>query len=429
MSFPPTGLPRSALIFLIMMFFVSLLLGCSGAGSSGCGQIAYDPIPVSIQRQVAGMRRRAVVGAPLPLTSLPEKHSLPGAPATLYLKFDGETSTTLAGWPNDIVTPAYDLDGDATTFSDAELVAINDIWLRVSEMFAPFNIDVATVPGAAATTLKIFVGGSGGWYTTWSGHAAAGVAYIGAYRSGFLAKVGFVFSAALGGNTSYVADAVAHEAGHGFGLSHQGDYDSSGAMTATYGVGNGTTPPIMGYFYSGRSVWYNGFSGPGKTPQNDMTILGGVANGFGLRTDQHANTYVAESALADTNGVITGSGVIEQPTDVDILPFHAGSGDADLKVSIAPTRNRLDLAVELHDDTGATLASAAPNPSGLAQIQHTLTSGYYALVVKSTTAGASAPQHVGQYDFNLAFPTAAVIASNPPDTGGPTTAGPQTCQQ
>ena len=43
-----------------------------------------------------------------------------------------------------IVSPAYDLDGNPSSFSNAELDRIQDIWKLVAEDYAPFDVDVTT---------------------------------------------------------------------------------------------------------------------------------------------------------------------------------------------------------------------------------------------------------------------------------------------
>jgi hypothetical protein len=74
-------------------------------------------------------------------------HSNPGAKATLYLDFNGHFEPVYGAYTN-VTNPAYDVDGDATTFSDHELDNIAEIWAAVAEDYAPFNIDVTTVEPA-----------------------------------------------------------------------------------------------------------------------------------------------------------------------------------------------------------------------------------------------------------------------------------------
>src|SRR5204863_2941787 len=107
--------------------------------------------------------------------------SYPSATASIYLDFDGNPSQAWGGYTA-ATTPAYDQDGDATTFSDTELSHIQEIWARVAEAYAPFNINVTTVDPGNLTdglTTKIVIGGNGAWYGS-----AGGVAYIGGFYHG-----------------------------------------------------------------------------------------------------------------------------------------------------------------------------------------------------------------------------------------------------
>ena len=85
---------------------------------------------------------------------IPLLHSLPDAPAKVFLDFDGNFEPSWGGNVN-VVTPAYDIDGDPETFGEEERQRIIEVWQRVSEDFSPFNIDVTTEdPSASATTLN-----------------------------------------------------------------------------------------------------------------------------------------------------------------------------------------------------------------------------------------------------------------------------------
>src|SRR6476659_4851862 len=70
---------------------------------------------------------------------VPQLSSRPGAAATVYLDFDGHFQSSWGSFSN-ITSPAYTRDTDATTFSATELSSINEIWTRVAEDFAPFNV-------------------------------------------------------------------------------------------------------------------------------------------------------------------------------------------------------------------------------------------------------------------------------------------------
>ncbi|MCP2727356.1 CARDB domain-containing protein [Limnofasciculus baicalensis] len=80
-----------------------------------------------------------------------------GANHTIYLDFDGHTTTGTA-WNNSygstITTPAYDTDGNTSSFSTAELENIWNIWRRVAEDFIPFNVNVTTASPSPSDLIK-----------------------------------------------------------------------------------------------------------------------------------------------------------------------------------------------------------------------------------------------------------------------------------
>jgi hypothetical protein len=375
--------------------------------------IPHDPVPPEIEAQVARMRPRRSRGVVSPLSSLPQLQSLPDAAASLYIKFDGEITPFWSFYQN-INTPAFDRDGDPTTFSDDEIATIRDIWTRVAEYYSPLNINVTTVaPSDPNTTFRVVVGGDGSWYGS-----AAGIAFVGSYRGS--PKVGFAFSSRLGGDAKYTSVVIAHEAGHGFGLHHQKVYDSSGNLVSEYNQGSNGISPIMGTAYYGRPVWYIGPSWSATMMQNDLELITST-NNFGYRPDEHSNSYSAGTALTASNGAITGTSVIEKPTDVDYLPFASGEGTADLKVTIDPVRSSLDVAVDLKDALGNVLMTATPDGQGLVNFQTFLSANFYSLSVRSASAGTGSPQYAGFYQFSLIIPPGAPQGGNasapaPPET-------------
>src|SRR5262245_23298629 len=91
---------------------------------------------------------------------VPQFSSRPGAAATIYLDFDGHTQASWGTFSN-ITSPVFDRDNDLTSFSATELQTINDIWTRVSEDFAPFNVNVTTVEPpsfADGVALRVVIG-------------------------------------------------------------------------------------------------------------------------------------------------------------------------------------------------------------------------------------------------------------------------------
>lgn len=90
----------------------------------------------------------------LPPTQTFTLHSRPGANKIIYLDFVGHTVTRTPWNSGGTFTVApYDTDGNPSTFSNSEHADIQDIWRRVAEDFAPFDVDVTT---EAPTPDKIF---------------------------------------------------------------------------------------------------------------------------------------------------------------------------------------------------------------------------------------------------------------------------------
>ena len=269
---------------------------------------------------------RRVVPATIPALS-----SLAGAAATLYLDFDGDYESSWGGYSN-ITTPAYDQDGNPSTFSDAEVASITQIWQYVAEDYAPFNVNVTTVEPPSfnnGEALRVVIGGNG----SWTGGTYGGVSYVDSFTNS-IPNVSFVFPDNLGnGNPKYAGDASSHEAGHAFGLQHQSKYDSNGALVQNYSTGTdgGLTAPLMGNsYYATRSLWWYGTSTSSTTYQDDMAVISRSTNGFGYRPDDHGNTAGSASPLTVSGTAASGDGIITQTTDVDVFSFSTGAGAGQL---------------------------------------------------------------------------------------------------
>jgi hypothetical protein len=341
----------------------------------------------------------------VPSLLVPDYNSLPGAQAMLYLDFDGDFQSQWGSYTN-ITTPAFDTDGDPTTFTQSELSAIHDVWARVAEDYAPFNINVTTVdPGSYpdGVALKVVIGGDGAWFG-----GGGGVSDVGSF-SNVAPNVSFVFSVNLLNVPKYVGDAAAHEAGHAFGLDHQSQYDATGNKVYEYSYGPwDDTAPTMGYSYPAtRSLWWYGTSAVSSTTyQNDMAVIAGSANGFGYRTDDHGDSAATATPLAvGAGGAVSGSGVIERMTDFDYFSFSTAAGTITLSVNVPTPYNNLDARLELYDASGNLVASADPSGSYSASITYSAAAGSYSLVVASHGLSANATStnygfDVGQYSVS-----------------------------
>lgn len=365
--------------------------------------------------------------APLDQTFL--LHSRPGAKRTIYLNFKGATLTNTV-WNNgggSIIAPPFDTDGVPGTFSQAELERIQYVWQRVSEDYAPFDVDVTTE--AVTADLITRSGSTDDVYgtvvliTTRAGVyscSCGGVAYLGIFddTSDFY-KPALVFYDALGpGNEKYVAEAISHEAGHNMGLNHDG------TSTAGYyqGQGSGATgwAPIMGVgYYQPLVQWSKGEYTDANNVEDDYAVM--QSYGLPLRTDDHGNTAASATGMTvgSSSGGITSasaSGVIERPTDVDFFSFSAGAGSATITLSPAARSANLDALIKLVNASGTVLASANPTGALNASITFTLPSaGTYYVSVQGT--GEGDPKLTGYSNYG-SLGQYALAASYPSTTGG-----------
>jgi predicted outer membrane repeat protein len=311
--------------------------------------------------------------------------SLPGSNFTIYLDFNGHT-TTGTQWNTDfgqvsIVTPAYDTDGNVGSFSLAEIEDIQRAWLRVAEDFAPFNVNVTTAEPPVSDLIRTDASD-----TRWGVRVVSGVDTFDlggtgglAYLTSFNASTdtpAFVFNAGLIG----VAETISHEVGHTLGLSH----DGTSILEYYPGHGTGATSwaPIMGagFLPEGLVQWSSGEYTDADNSEDDLTIIT-TQNGFGYRIDDHGNGTGAASII--TGGMA--SGIVERNTDVDYFQFTTTGGD----VLIDPFYDsaNLDILAILYDSSGTQIQTS--NPVGALNASFTgLGAGTYYVSIDGTGEGS-----------------------------------------
>jgi hypothetical protein len=392
--------------------------------------IELSPLPAYMQQAVPSAPNMSSVTHPL--SDVPALSSLPGASASLYLNFTGDSTQSYGRWGY-ITTPAFDQDGDATSFSDSELATIQEIWSYVAEDYAPFSINVTTVPPSNMShgvTEKVDIGGDGAW----TGGRYAGMTYVNDFTQTGVPNIAFVFpenliNGGVPGYAKYTGDAVSHEAGHGFGLNHQSVYSGS-TLTQEYNTGPGDgTAPLMGNSYPARrSLWWYGQSDVSSTTyQDDMAVIGSSTNGFGFRPLPGNSTSASAIPLLQNGTQVSDAGLIIHPSDLDYYSFTSGPGVVSFTVSVPADVSNLAPKVELLDATGSTvMAAAGPSASDFsASITATLSaSGSYRLLVANDDGSHG---NVGHYRISgtVAAPSnsgggtgsgtgAGTIALNPP---------------
>jgi hypothetical protein len=337
-----------------------------------------------------------------PLSALPQLSSNPSATAKLYLDFNGHFQATWGSYSN-ASTPVFDQDGDASTFSSGELATIQEVWARVSEDYAPFDIDVTTInPGSLADQVVAHIAIGGNW-SDWYGASAGGVAYVGGFYN-FAPNVGYVFEAALAnGHARYVAEAASHEAGHLFGLSHQAEWNGP-ILVDPYFAGDANWAPIMGVGYNSvRTTWHDGPTPAGPSAfQNDLAILANASNGFGYRADDYGGSIATAAALPVSGTSVGVSGIVGSTSDLDVFSFDTSGGAINVQLSVSSVGPNLNSMLRLWDSDGTLLVAAAPSGSLGASISTTIGPGTFYLVAGS----AGGYGNVGRYTISGTVPEA-----------------------
>ncbi len=364
--------------------------------------------------------------APFPLTDTFKLHSLPGAKLTILLDFGGRTMSG-NGWTAsfnagaDIVSPAWSMDGTASPdFNDTERAAIQDVWRRVAEDYAPFNVDVTTeFTSEAAITrtdisdlnygTRVLVSPISNYFGPYGG-----LAYVGVYSmTSDYYKPALVFPENLSNGSRYIAEAAAHEAGHNLGLRHDGTTTPSADYYAGSGTGETGWAPIMGVgYYRNLTQWSKGEYPSASRTEDDLAILQGY---LAYRPDDVGDTTATAGALR-AGSALAASGIIASSVDSDVYSFAAGTGTTSLVISPAALGPNLDVYAEIRRADGSVVASSNPAMLLSASLSIALPAGTYYLAVRGTgkltpldDGGYSSYGSIGQYTVTGTVPFAAPV--------------------
>jgi hypothetical protein len=182
--------------------------------------------------EVAASSEPVVAAAAIPVTTPPIYHSKPSSTNVLFLDFNGafvsntmwNASYTVTVWR----CSAFSTDDDASTFSDTEQRYIRELWERVSEDYAVFDVDVTTEEPAVWTrnTAHALITATNDANGVLCPHAGVGgVAYIdifGTTDNAYYSPAWVTPSSNYLSSYSYTAEAASHELGHNLGLHHDG---------------------------------------------------------------------------------------------------------------------------------------------------------------------------------------------------------------
>jgi len=372
--------------------------------------------------------------------AIPALEGQPDSDYVIYLDFDGETVTgtdwnTLSGSNEIVAIPVPRADED-------EWVRL--VWRRVVEDFAPFNINVTTdeavfnAPGQDPTKrLHVIITS-----TDDASPGAGGVAFLWSFRED--TPIVWAFN-----DSEYTcATTISHEAGHAFGLSHDGLVPFDEYYPGHNGSYAPGWAPIMGAAfldlpYDEVDQWSIGDYTNSTNTEDDLAIIGddvdpqiavgGASNGFGFIADDYADAY-NQNGLGGFeiigNNEIQASGLISRTSDIDVFGFSATEGLIRFVISPLDVNSiyselgsdtsgaNLAVNVKLLDADGQVLAEGVPTGGNLltSLIETSVEAGTYYIAVDGggrgtgPDTGFSDYGSLGQYNIfgELALPPLAV---------------------
>jgi len=313
------------------------------------------------ESRLAGPETPARAVAPLGQTF--RLHSRPGSPRVIYLDFDGERvcgtawndggllGPVLGGGLPCATYPGFAGRTGQAGFSTAELRSIQEVWARVSEDYAPFDVDVTTEhPGQAAIHRSSTADRHYGVHavvsasaqarnSTCGGPGCAGVAYVGIFPDPTAndARILWAFPEELGNSPRRLADVLSHEAGHTLGLNHDGRGGSE------YYAGHGIWAPIMGAGDRQLTQWSRGEYAGATEQQDDLAVM--ARHGIARLRDDHGD--VGRRATLVRRGKLA-SGLIGTSSDTDAFAFRTSCrGRVKVRARNATQGPNLDLRMRV----------------------------------------------------------------------------------
>jgi hypothetical protein len=433
---------------------VDALAENASVAMSADGEIVFvdGPVPPPPPPPSGGPNLASALDAPRIGQSIPPSsqafflHSKPTAAKTLFLDFDG---TPVGTWANAAQPPGsavigFDVDGQPTTYTPAELTFIRDTWMAVAEDFSTFDIDVTTeqppiarLQRASATDNEFGTsiaisnnnflcpgtcGGIAGLsvFSNFPGYSPGGWAFSATYFTRY------PDGSIVPGSPAILSDVISHEAGHTLGLLHDGRYIDKTANPPTYDEyyqGHGSWLPIMGAtnWYK-TSQWSKGEYTNANRQEDDIAI---IANTTGYSADDVGDTIATATVLGPGN-VVVDQGLINSDADVDVYQFTTSPYGIYFRIQVVPnaTSPDLDARFELRMADGTFAGSNDPPGTAAPIMNGAFPPGpntYYIVVsgepYLGPLAGWSGYGSVGQYELRVERLFAPTPPQNPSFVG------------
>jgi len=343
---------------LIPAFFISTVFAHNPSYNSAAKHLEFatsTPIPVNKS-----------LGA----DSWKKLHSFKYAPATILLDFDGGTFDS-EYWAK------YN-DGNHTFVLrgiDHDSVDEAAVWDAAAEYFRPFEINITTDKSYFSNQpenrrVRVVIGPDPVFNTV----SASAIKSFGT------APIPFVSIVSDATNIGRTAKTIAHEVGHTLGLFHDNSYNTSGYNDYYSG---GAWGPIMGGYGYSITQWSRGEYKNAANREDDIGIVASVTNGFGIREDEHQNSF-AGSTLLDVSGTTVNSrGIIESNGDQDAFYFKLQKGGAvNLTIKTDNHGSSLDIKATLLDSDGTVIQVSNDKNRATASLSTSLDSGEYLIRIE-----------------------------------------------
>lgn len=348
------------------------------------------------------------INVPSYQNGVPPLSNRPTATAVVYLDFDGEQGPFIS-WG--------DFDAAHSGFNNTQ---IREIWERVAEDFAPFNINVTTdlqkyLDAPANGRIHCII-----TTTTSAAPGTGGVAFVGEFNRA-LDRPCWAFSSSI----VYTANTISHEIGHTMYLGHDGRNANGEIYYAGHGSGDVSWGPIMGANSRNLTQWSKGEYLDANNTQDDLAIIEGNIH-VSYRQDDHGDTLASASHLEiQSDGSVDSEGNIETSADVDSFKFTITSSNSQVTLNIDPVTDgpNLDILAVLSDSSGTVITSSNPDTALDATISQQLGVGEYTLNVSGVGRGSATGDGytdyatLGEYKItgsvaNAIFPDRFTIAEN-----------------